>query len=106
MSWKPIRGKTTPGTGALPGERGRYLLFLGPPIVPGGPRWVHFSWRGANFCICDFIEGQERRQEPGLTASDVWRAAIKRLPAIDEYFHRADDIDWWTDTLKRLPLTR
>lgn len=107
MSWKPLRGSskaTTPG--GLPGQRGRYLIYLGPPLLHDGPRWCTFVYRGESFCIRDYLGGQELRQEPGLTASDIWRTAIKKIPATGEYFHPADDVDWWTEALMKLPPAR
>ena len=103
MSWTPIKGGKSSGSpGELPGERGRYLLYLGTPLLPDGPRWVHFSWRGESFCIRDFLKGMERRQEPGLTASDVWRTAQQRKPATGEYFHPVEDVEWWRSALAEL----
>lgn len=102
MAWKPLRGASPSSPNGLPGERGRYLIFLGPPLIEGGPRWVHFSWRGESFCIRDYIGGQEMRQEPGLGASDIWRQAIKKKPATGEFFRPADDVAWWTEAIKRV----
>jgi hypothetical protein len=42
------------------------------------------------------------RQEEGITASDVWRAAKKRISAIDHYYHSAEDVAWWVKELKKL----
>ena len=103
MAWKPLRGAAPLGSNGLPGERGRYLIFLGAPLVKNGPKWVHFSWRGDSFCIRDYLGGQEMRQEPGLVASDVWRAAIEKQHATGEYFHPHADVVWWTEALKKLP---
>jgi hypothetical protein len=104
MVWKPIRGgaKVKPDLPELPGERGRFLLLLGAPILEDGPRWVHFSWRGESFAIRDYLKGRMRRQEPGITASEVWLAATKRIPATGIYYHPADDVDWWVEVLKKL----
>jgi hypothetical protein len=88
---------------ALPGKRGRYLLSLGEPILPDGPKWVHFSWLGESFCIRDFLGGRELRQQPGLTASDVWRAARQRRPATGIYFVPVSDVKRWRELLEVLP---
>jgi hypothetical protein len=106
MRWKPLRGAPS----GLPGERGRYLLVLGPPLIEDGPRWVHFSWRGESFCIRDFIGGRKTRHsyqgdtEPRLTAAEIWRQATKVKRATGDLFHKANDLDWWTETLKSLPM--
>lgn len=104
MKWKPLQrsGNTNADLPELPGERGRYLLFLGTPFIDDGPRWVHFSWRGESFAIRDFLRGRMSRQEAGATATDVWRAAVKRLPGKDKYYHSVDDVDWWVKELKKL----
>jgi hypothetical protein len=107
MPWTPIRGSSKPGYSdlpELPGDRGRYLLLLGAPLIDDGPRWIHLSWRGESFAIRVFIKGRMMRQEAGLTASDVWQAALKKLRAIGQYYRPADDADWWTDALKKLPM--
>jgi hypothetical protein len=103
MPWSPMRGGTKSGSGDLPGQRGRYLLLLGKPLLEGSkPRWVHFSWLNQSFCIRDFVAGRERRQEPGLAASDVWRQAIDKKAAVDDYYHSVEDVVWWADTLRKL----
>jgi hypothetical protein len=114
MAWKRIpgwRGGDGGGRGGdgergsssdLPSNKGRYLLCLGKPIVPDGPKWVHFSWLGEAFCLRDFLGGMERRQERGLTATDVWRAARKRLPATKEYHVPVTDVDRWMELLEQL----
>jgi predicted DNA-binding protein len=86
----------------LPTTRGRYLLFVGDPILRDGPRWVHFSWRGDSFCLRDFATGDIRRQDRSLSAADVWRVAQKRIPATGEFFHPVGDWEWWKAALERL----
>lgn len=88
--------------GGLPGQRGRYLLFLGEPIIPDGPKWVHFSWQGESFCIRDFLGGRELRQQPGLTGSDVWRAARQRRAATGTYSLRVTEVERWRTLLEAL----
>lgn len=107
MKWKPLgdHEKHEPNLPVLPGERGRYLLFLGTPFIEDGPRWIHFSWRGDSFCIRDFIMGRMARQDEKSTATAVWCAAIKKKPATGEYYRSVanpDDIEWWTTELKKL----
>src|SRR5207244_7090566 len=67
------------------------------PIFPDGPKWVHFAWLGESFCIRDFLGGRERRQEPGLTATDVWRAARRGLPATRQYRVPVTDVERWRE---------
>jgi len=86
----------------LPTTRGRFLILLGEPHLRGRPRWVHFSWRNESFCIRDFLTGAIRRQDTFLQAADVWRAALKRVPAVGEYFHPVGDWDWWRSKLEEL----
>lgn len=73
VTWKPIGARSVGSEtdlNRLPGLRGRRLIYV-PDLVPG--RYVHFSWREESFCVRDYIGGREARQEPGLTATDVWR---------------------------------
>jgi hypothetical protein len=104
MSWAPIPGSGSSNADLpdLPGERGRYLLYLGRPIIDDGPRWVHFSWRGEAFVLRDFACGRMRKGDPKLTATDIWRSAKRRIQCSGEYFHPSTDVDWWTKTLKKL----
>lgn len=107
MAWTPIRGGSKPGNAdlpELPADRGRYLLLLGSPLIDEGPRWVHFSWRGESFAIRDYLKGRMMCQEPGLTASNVWDAALKKIPATGDYYHPCEDTNWWTESLKKLPV--
>jgi hypothetical protein len=48
------------------------------------------------------LEGVARRQEAGLAASDVWRAAKQRKPATGEYYHPVEDVEWWRAALAEL----
>jgi hypothetical protein len=66
------------------------------------PRWVHFSWFNDSFCIRDYVGRRERRQEPGLTASDVWRQAIAKKQATGTYFTSVENVEFWTDALRKL----
>lgn len=86
----------------LPTTRGRYLLYVGDPILRDGPRWVHFSWRGDSFCLRDFATGDIRRQDRSLSAADVWRFAEKRIPATGEFFHPVGDWEWWKIAIEKL----
>ena len=104
MKWTPLRGSDNSDAAIpdLPAERGRYLLYLGQPFIEDGPRWVHFSWLRESFAIRDYLAGRMTRQDADTTASDVWRAATKRIPAINDYYHSVDDVPWWTEALKEL----
>jgi hypothetical protein len=82
--------------------RGRYLLFIGEPILQGEPRWVHFSWRDSSFCLRDFLRGGIRRHDATIQAVDVWRAALKRKLADGKYFHQVGDWEWWKTALEEL----
>jgi len=86
----------------LPTTRGRYLIFVGEPILPDGPRWAHFSWRGESFCVRDFLRGRILRDDRTVKAADVWRAALRRKPAVGEYFHQIGDWEWWRGKLEEL----
>lgn len=86
----------------LPSTRGRYLLYVGDPILRDGPRWVHFSWRGDSFCLRDFTTGDIRRQDRSLGSADVWRVAEKRIPATGEFFHPVGDWEWWKAAMERV----
>jgi hypothetical protein len=90
------------GQAELPSTRGRYLIFIGEPILKGPPRWVHFSWRNESFCLRDFRTGVILRQDLTRRVADVWRAATKRKPAIGEYFHPVGDWEWWKGKLAEL----
>ena len=67
--------------GPLPRQRGRFLLELGEPMVPDGPKWFHFSWRGESFCLRDFLRGEERRQRPGETATVCLAGSLSASPS-------------------------
>jgi hypothetical protein len=102
MSWQKMR---IPGAGAgdsLPGDRGRYLLWLEPPYVEGEGRYVHFSWKEGSFCLRDYIQHLERRQGRDTTALDVWRAAQDRIPAKGELYVPVENFEFWTAKLKEL----
>lgn len=86
----------------LPTTRGRYLLFIGEPILKGRPRWVHFSWRNERFCLRDFLTGSILRQDAILQVTHVWRAALRKKPATGEYFHPVGDWKWWKRKLEEL----
>ncbi len=106
--WKPLRTESA-GTGTeednappLPGKRGRYLLYLGPPIIraiEGRGRFVHFSWSGESYCIRDFIAGVERREGTDFTVEQVWRRATDRIPATGDYYRPHSEGKFWRETL-------
>lgn len=102
MTWTPIRGEN-PRSSQLPAKRGRYLIRVGKPLLDETkPRWLHFSWLDESFCIRDFVMGRERRQEAGLTASDVWRMAIDRQPATGRYYFPVERTEEWAKALREL----
>jgi hypothetical protein len=93
----------TGGAGnTLPGDRGRYLLFLESPLVNGEGHYVHFSWKEESFCIRDFIQQRERRQEPGLTATDIWAGASDRIPCKGELYIPVENFEFWAKKLNEL----
>lgn len=118
---KPLREDKRPpgergshGEDDLPGERGRYLLWLSPPTVEGEPHWAHFSWKGQiSFCLRDYIENNEVRVEEKNwkkvqpTALQIWRATPHRIKCTKErgLFVAADDehADFWRNKLRQIP---
>ena len=103
MSWQEmrIRGGREHG-GTLPGERGRYVLLLEPPLVQGEPHYVHFSWKDFSFCIRDYIQQLERRQAEDLTPTDVWDAALDRIPCKGELYVPVENFEFWRRKLTDL----
>lgn len=106
--WIPLRTRST-ATGEaappLPGRRGRYLLYLGPPAIKainGKGRYVHFSWRDGAFVLRDYIAGVERREGPDMTVDLVWRRALDRIPATGKYFVPHSDATFWKVELEQL----
>jgi hypothetical protein len=96
MLWKKMRIPGVQHEESLPGDRGRYLLWLEPPNVVGEGHYVHFSWKDGSFCIRDYINQSERRQSPGVTATDIWKAASDRIPAKGELYVPVENFDFWT----------
>jgi hypothetical protein len=94
MSWQNMR---IPGgqANSLPGERGRYLIWLEPPLVEGEGHFVHFSWKAESFSIRDYIQGLERREAEGLTATGIWNAASKRIPCKGELYVPVENFEFW-----------
>jgi len=102
MSWKKMR---IPGIGpgnSLPGDRGRYLLWLQPPLVETEGHYVHFSWKEGSFCIRDYMQQSERRQAPGCTAINIWEAASDRIPCKGELYVPVENFEFWTEKLTEL----
>jgi hypothetical protein len=102
MTWQPMRIPTKGPENSLPGDRGRSLLWLGPPLVDGEGHWVHFSWKDGSFCVRDFLRQRERRQEPGLSSADVWAAAADRIPCKGELYVPVENFEFWVKTLNEL----
>src|SRR5664280_2675010 len=95
MTWQSMR---IPGGGqgnSLPGDRGRYLLFLEPPLVEGAGHYVHFSWKDESFCIRDYMQHLERRQGPGVSPLDIWGAAQDRIPCKGELYVPVENFEFW-----------
>jgi Protein of unknown function (DUF2442) len=105
--------------GVITGERGRYVLLVGPPLVPS-PRYVHFSWGGRagplSFKLRDYIGGI-LFQHPGATPQpeddfrivecpmgrdEVWAAAQRHIPARGELLHKVRDFPWWRKKLTEM----
>jgi len=102
MNWQAMRIRGNRDGGSLPGERGRYLLWLEPPMVEGEAHYVHFSWKDDSFCIRDYMRKRERRQAPGLGPSDVWEAAADRIPCKGELYVPIENFEFWTSKLAEL----
>ena len=105
-SWKPMRAESSDQEDSkMPGKRGRYLLWLEPPIISGRGRWVHFSWWEESFCIRDFISGMQRRQDSHTTATQIWKSAKRRIPCVGDLFHKIGDFEFWKRKLEDLTKT-
>ena len=100
--WKPMRMESSEGDSSLPGARGRYLLWLESPLISGPPHWVHFSWMEESFCLRDYINGVQRRQDPSTNATQVWRSAKSRICCRGEYYKPVEDFEFWRRTLEEL----
>ena len=102
MTWQSMR---IPGGGqgnSLPGDRGRYLLWLDPPLVEEEAHYVHFSWKGESFCIRDYVRHLERRQTPGVSPLDIWGAASDRIPCKGELYVPVENFEFWVKKLTDL----
>jgi len=101
-AWKPMRIPSAGKNSALPGKRGRYLLWLEPPFIAAPARWVHFSWVEGSFCLRDFIGEQKRSQDGKTDATHIWRLAAKgRIPCRGKLYHPVQDHDFWKKELER-----
>jgi len=114
--WVPLRtesagsGKENDLAPPLPGRRGRYLLYLGPPVIKpidGRGRYIHFSWAESrsgqiSYAVRDFIGGMERREGDDLTAEQIWRRALDRIPAVGDYYRPYTEGKFWRETLEKL----
>jgi len=94
----------------LPGKRGRFLLYLGPPVIKpidGRGRYVHVSWKSRPdgtfaYAIRDFIAGLERRESDDMPIELIWRRALDRIPAKGDLFRPHTDARFWLETLTAL----
>lgn len=86
----------------LPGSRGRWLLWLEPPLITGSPRWVHFSWRGDSFYIRDYLTGMISTNHPNLTAVKVWQSAKGRIRCKGELYEPIQNFGFWKQKLEEL----
>jgi hypothetical protein len=102
MSWKQMRIRGVGPGNSPPGDRGRYLLWLEPPLVEGEGHYVHFSWKQESFCIRDYIQHLERRQAPGSSAADIWEAASDRIPCKGELYVPVENFEFWIEKLTEL----
>jgi hypothetical protein len=104
--WVPIRSTSTGTAPPLPGPRGRYVVYLEPPMIrdtgDGKGRYCHFSWKGESFALRDFITGMERRQSSDLTVEQVWQTARDRIPAKGDLFVPIENGRFWREKLDTL----
>jgi hypothetical protein len=105
-AWRKMRIPGGRQGDPLPGDRGRYLLWLEPPVVEGAGHFVHFSWKEEAFCIRDYLHQIELRQYRGATALDIWKAASERIPAKGELYIPVDNFEFWTAKLGELTESR
>ena len=102
MPWQTMRGPSGEQTESLPGIRGRYVRWLEPPHVEGQGHYVHFSWKEDSFCLRDYIQQIERREDGGFTAQDIWKAASDHVPARGELYVPVEDSEFWAAKLSDL----
>jgi hypothetical protein len=102
MTWQEMRIRGIGSGNSLPGERGRYLLWLESPMVEGEARYVHFSWKDVSFCIRDYMRHRERRQAPGFTPQSVWDAATDHIPCKGELYVPVENFEFWTAKLTEM----
>ncbi len=109
-SWVPLRtasgGNGEPEAQAppLPGKRGRYLLYLGAPIIEPiecKGRYVHVSWSGESYCLRDYIAGLELR-DGDFAIEDIWRRAVDRIPATGDLYVPHTEGRFWKEKLETL----
>lgn len=116
-------GEQSSSDGPITKDKGSYVLWLGPPLVPS-PRFVHFSWGGRagpqSFKVRDYIARkllQHRGATPqpedkfqigvcSMTRDEVWDAAQVRIPARGELFHSVPDFAWWEQKLADMTRNR
>ena len=100
VTWKKLNSRSVGSTSSsdeLPGQRGRRLIHI-PDLVPD--RYVHFSWWEESHCTRDFIGSKETRQEPGFTATDIWK--MRKGPVFQADRVPVSDRDFWTKRLTNL----
>ena len=101
MPWENMRGDAD--SDAPPGQRGRYLLVLGAPVIDDGPRHLHFSYRKpSSYRLRDFTAGREMASDEEFPLNSLWQMATERIPCKDELFHPVEDAAWWKQKLAEL----
>src|SRR5437899_12601555 len=101
MSWEKMKIPGRSGN-SLPGDRGRYLLWLEPPLIEEDGHYVHFSWMGESYRVRDYIREQQTRGLRDLTVLDVWNAAKDRRPCTGELHVPIENYEFWMKKLTEL----
>src|SRR5947207_433313 len=87
----------------LPGSRGRAVLILEGDVVGGEALAVHFSWKDSSYCLRDYLNKREVRQDGlGLKPEDLWRMAKQRIACTGELFVPVENADFWTAKLNEI----
>ena len=73
-------------------------------MVKGKPHFVHFSWMEESFCIRDYINASQARQDDlEMKASQIWRSAKARIPCKGkELYVPVEEFEHWRQKLEEL----